>query len=106
MLILQKIKKMDKNTANMQIDKVLKMLRIENIANKKPATISGGQAQRASIARALSLNPELIFLDEPTAALDPILTNEVLKSVKELKINGVELFLYSQIEFLKELLIL
>ena len=46
--------------------------------NKKPDYVSGGQAQRASIARALSTDPELVFMDEPTASLDPILTKEVL----------------------------
>ncbi|MEE0517928.1 ATP-binding cassette domain-containing protein, partial [Slackia sp.] len=45
---------------------------------------SGGQQQRVSIARALCMNPEVVFFDEPTSALDPELTAEVLKVIKKL----------------------
>ncbi len=101
--ILHTIKKQTKKQAKEKANELLKQLYIDAEANKKPREVSGGQAQRAAIARALSTDPELIFLDEPTAALDPLLTDEVLKAVKGLKKEGREfIFVTHEIEFLKE----
>ncbi|MFI3237328.1 MAG: ATP-binding cassette domain-containing protein [Lachnospiraceae bacterium] len=102
-LILEKIRKQSKEEACLRADEVLKQLFIYDQKDKLPTEISGGQAQRASIARALATHPKLIFLDEPTAALDPVLTGEVLKSVKELKGKGIEfIFVTHEIAFLRE----
>ena len=49
-----------------------------------PCQLSGGQQQRVSIARALMMNPDILFFDEPTSALDPEITGEVLKVIKSL----------------------
>jgi len=57
--------------------------------NARPRQLSGGQKQRIAIARALSMNPEVILFDEPTSALDPEMVGEVLDVIKSLAKSGL-----------------
>jgi polar amino acid transport system ATP-binding protein len=63
---------------------LLKKMNLSDKADAYPCQLSGGQQQRVSIARALAMNPDILFFDEPTSALDPELTGEILKVIREL----------------------
>ncbi len=101
-IILEKIKGQSKDTADSRADELLEMLHLCDEKDKLPANVSGGQAQRASIARALSTKPSLLILDEPTASLDPILTHEVLMEIKHLKSLGKDfIFVTHELNFVR-----
>ena len=78
------IQKRDRREVMDSARELLEKIGLSDKADAYPYQLSGGQQQRVSIARALALNPDILFFDEPTSALDPELTGEILKVIRGL----------------------
>ena len=78
------VQKREKEAVKEEAMDLLEQMGLRDKADAYPCQLSGGQQQRVSIARALAMNPKILFFDEPTSALDPELTGEVLKVIRQL----------------------
>ncbi|MBR5437885.1 MAG: amino acid ABC transporter ATP-binding protein [Clostridia bacterium] len=82
---------------------VIKKMGLEDKMENYPCELSGGQKQRVSIARAMALEPKILFFDEPTSALDPELTGEILKVIRELAEENMTMVIVThEMTFAKE----
>mgnify|MGYP003291698135 FL=1 len=79
-----RVQKRDKNEVYAHARDLLKKMGLSDKEDAYPSELSGGQQQRVSIARALCMDPDILFFDEPTSALDPELTGEILQVIKDL----------------------
>ncbi len=84
---------LSKDEANTRADELLIRFGLIEKADQYPDRLSGGQQQRVAIIRSLALRPRLLLLDEITSALDPVLVNEVLSTVRDLKNDGMTMVL-------------
>ncbi len=79
-----RVQKRPKAEVEQQARQLIAKMGLQGKEDMVPCELSGGQQQRVAIARALCLNPEVLFFDEPTSALDPMLTQEVLRVIRQL----------------------
>jgi ABC-type Fe3+/spermidine/putrescine transport system ATPase subunit len=79
-----KIRKFSKEKIEQKLNEIVSILKIEHLLNRYSGTLSGGEQQRAAIARALITTPKILLLDEPLSALDPRTKEELQKMLKEI----------------------
>ncbi|MFS0782805.1 ABC transporter ATP-binding protein [Bacillus sp. 1P06AnD] len=85
--VVPELKKWDKKKTRKRVDELLEMVGLEpsQYRHKKPLELSGGQQQRIGVARALAADPELILMDEPFSALDPLSREKLQDDMLELQ---------------------
>ena len=84
-----RVQGVSKDEARSKAEELLSRFGLLEKADQFPDRLSGGQQQRVAIIRSLALKPRLLLLDEVTSALDPVLVNEVLSTVRDLKHEGM-----------------
>ncbi len=95
-----KLRGLSKRETRDRATKYMKMLRIEHLAERAARKLSGGEAQRTSLARAFAIEPEIIFLDEPFSALDPPTRHDLIHDLDRIvKATGTTTVLVTHVEY-------
>lgn len=103
-LPLHRVHGLSQQEAESRSLELLSRFELDKHAHKKPHALSGGQAQRVAIIRAVAIQPKMLMFDEPTSALDPLMTAEVLDLILELKKEGRNIiFVTHHLNFAKQI---
>lgn len=99
-----KVAGLNKEQAIKEAMQILETLQLADKADAWPMQLSGGQQQRVAIARALMMKPDVLLFDEPTAALDPEITNQIVKIINELSETGItQVVVTHEVDFAKKI---
>lgn len=99
-----KVLGLKKDHAEQQALDILATLNLADKAKAWPLQLSGGQQQRVAIARALMMKPQVLLFDEPTAALDPEITSQVVKIINDLSETGItQVVVTHEVDFAKKI---